>query len=157
MRIDLFDFDLPPELIAQRPATPRDSSRLLHLTENGFADRAIRDLPDILRPGDLLVCNDTRVLPCRLQGKRGEAGIEATLVKPLSGDSWRALARPAKKLRPGDRVVFATDFSAEVIDKPDGGEVTLRFDRADGELFAALEDHGIMPRRRRRACISPPS
>ncbi len=145
MRVDLFDFELPPELIAQRPAEPRDSSRLLHVTGDGLADRMIRDLPLLLQPGDLLVCNDTRVLPCRLRGKRGEAGIEATLVKPLSGDSWRALARPAKKLRPGDRIIFAEDFSAEVIDTPDGGELTLRFNRADGELFTALERHGIMP------------
>src|SRR5512134_2478274 len=98
MRLADFDFDLPRELIAERPARPRDASRLLVVParEGAFADRAIRNLPSLLRPGDLLVLNDTRVIPARLRGRRGEAAIEVTLHKAEGAGRWRAFARPAK-------------------------------------------------------------
>jgi S-adenosylmethionine:tRNA ribosyltransferase-isomerase len=145
MRVDLFDFELPQDRIATHPARPRDSARLLDLTGGGTTDRIVSELPDILRPGDLLVSNDTRVIPARLRGKRGEAGIEVTLHKREGPDSWLAFAKPAKKLRPGDRIVFSDSFSAEVAAKGEAGEVTLRFDAAGAALMAALHTHGEMP------------
>src|SRR3981189_925712 len=111
MRTDLFDFDLPADRIALRPVRPRDAARLLVVRPAGrpaaaeFADHGIGDLPDLLRPGDALVFNDTKVIPARLTGRRigrgEEPRIEATLVKRLDGSRWRALVRPAKKLAPG--------------------------------------------------------
>ena len=145
MRVDLFDFELPQDRIATHPARPRDSARLLDLTGGGTTDRIVSELPDILRPVDLLVSNDTRVIPARLRGKRGEAGIEVTLHKREGPDSWLAFAKPAKKLRPGDRIVFSDSFSAEVAAKGEAGEVTLRFDAAGAALMAALHTHGEMP------------
>lgn len=145
MRVDLFDYTLPEERIARFPARPRESARLLDLTGGGMADRVVRELPDILRPGDLLLSNDTRVIPARLKGRRGEAGIEVTLHKREGESVWRAFARPAKKLRSGDRIVFADDLSADVTDKGEAGEVTLTFDRAGPDLMSALETHGSMP------------
>ena len=145
MRVYLFDFELPQDRIATHPARPRDSARLLDLTGGGTTDRIVSELPDILRPGDLLVSNDTRVIPARLRGKRGEAGIEVTLHKREGPDSWLAFAKPAKKLRPGDRIVLSDSFSAEVAAKGEAGEVTLRFDAAGAALMAALHTHGEMP------------
>ena len=149
MRTDDFDFDLPRDLIAQHPAEPRDQARLLHVGAGagpaGLADHSVRDLPDLLRPGDLLVTNDTKVIPARLAGRRGTAGVEVTLHQAMDGGTWKAFARPARKLAPGDRIDFAPDFSAQVTDKGEAGEVTLAFDRREGALFAALEVHGIMP------------
>lgn len=101
MKVDLFDFDLPRECIAEHPANPRDSARMLDLTGGETHDRIVRELPEILRPGDLLISNDTRVIPARLFGKRGEAGIEVTLHKQEGLAQWRAFAKPAKKLRVG--------------------------------------------------------
>jgi S-adenosylmethionine:tRNA ribosyltransferase-isomerase len=144
MRVDLFDFHLPRDLIAERPAVPRDSARLLEIGDR-LADRMLGDLPDLLRPGDLLVVNDTRVIPARLAGWRGRAAIEVTLHKREAEDIWRAFARPAKRLRAGDDIRFADDLNAAVIAKGEAGEVTLRFDRAGGDLMAALERHGAMP------------
>jgi len=150
MRVDLFDYTLPEERIARFPARPRESARLLDLTGGGpgehrWADRVVRDLPDVLRPGDLLLSNDTRVIPARLRGRRGEAGVEVTLHKREGESIWRAFARPAKKLRPGDRIVFADDLAADVTAKGEAGEVTLRFSQAGPALMAALEAHGTMP------------
>jgi S-adenosylmethionine:tRNA ribosyltransferase-isomerase len=145
MRVDDFDFELPRELIADRPAVPRDSARLLEVRADGLVDRAIRDLPGLLAPGDLLVFNDTKVIPARLTGRRGAASVEVTLHKAESLDRWRTFARPAKRLKPGDRIVFAADFAAEVTDKGEAGEVTLAFDRGGAALLAALEQYGQMP------------
>ena len=142
--IATYDFDLPRASIADRPAVPRDSARLLHVGE-ALWDRAVADLPGLLRPGDLLVLNDTRVIPARLVGRRGEARIEATLVKALGAATWQAFARPARRLRPGDKIEFAQGFMAEVAEKAEGGLVTLRFDRSGADLRAALERHGRMP------------
>ena len=139
-----FDFDLPLECIAHRPVSPRDAARLL-VVEECLRDLHVRDLPGLLRPGDVLVFNDTRVLPARLRGRRGEARVEATLHKQEAVNEWRAFARPAKRLRQGDTVVFAEDLSAEVVDKGEGGEVSLRFDVGGADLVAALQRHGEMP------------
>jgi S-adenosylmethionine:tRNA ribosyltransferase-isomerase len=145
MRVDLFAFDLPRSRIAERPTIPRDAARLLHLRADGWADLAVRDLPALVSPGDVLVFNDTKVIPARLKGRRRGAGVELTLHQQAGLDRWHAFARGAKKLKPGDRIDFATDFSAEVEAKGEAGEVTLRFDRGGGALMEALEQHGTMP------------
>src|SRR5690242_20231800 len=106
MRTADFDFDLPPDLIAEEPARPRDSARLLDLDDAGPIDRRVSDLPDVLRPGDLLVYNDTRVIPARLQGRRGDVRIEVTLHKRAGADVWHVFAKPGKRLRIGDIIVF---------------------------------------------------
>jgi len=145
MKVDLFDFDLPQTSIAQHPASPRDSARLLVVGADTLEDRAVLDLAQCLRPGDLCVFNDTRVIPARLSGKRGDANMEVTLHKRQGPATWAAFARPAKKLKVDDRIDFADGFHAIVTDKGLGGEVTLAFDRADAELMAALEAQGAMP------------
>ncbi|MFQ5466534.1 MAG: tRNA preQ1(34) S-adenosylmethionine ribosyltransferase-isomerase QueA [Kiloniellaceae bacterium] len=150
MRTDDFDFDLPRALIAQRPACPRDSARLLVVGDGDLEDRGIRDLPALLGPGDIMVFNDTRVIPARLAGRRGTAGMEVTLHKaagaaPGGALLWRAFARPARKLHVGDRIDFAPGFAAQVAEKGAGGEVTLAFDLDAAAFRAALERHGAMP------------
>ena len=150
MRVDAFDFELPPERIADRPAAPRDAARLLVVPAAGpWQDRGMRDLPALLDPGDLLVFNDSRVIPARLHGRRrrGEAvaQIEITLHKQEAADRWAVFARPAKRLKPGDRIEFAADFSARVIARGSEGEVVLEFSAAGPALFAALARHGEMP------------
>lgn len=145
MNVDEFDFDLPRELIAERPMQPRDAARLLHLLPDRLEDRLVGELPRLLRPGDLMVFNDTRVIPARLRGTRGLARIEVTLHEQVGLDCWHAFARPAKRLRLGDTVQFADDFHAVVEEKGAAGEVTLRFDCGGPALFAALERHGEMP------------
>ena len=115
MLVDLFDFDLPKDRIATEPARPRDSARLLHVCHSGLSDLTVRDLPKLLSPGDLLVTNDTRVIPARLNGRRNEGGkIEVTLHKELGPCRWRSFARPAKRCRPGDRIDFGSGLIAEV-------------------------------------------
>jgi S-adenosylmethionine:tRNA ribosyltransferase-isomerase len=144
MKVSDFDFELPARLIADRPAVPRDSARLLEVAD-GLRDRVVRDLPALLRPGDLLVVNDTRVIPARLCGRRGSAAIEVTLHKCVAAARWRAFARPARKLKPGDDIDFGEGLSAAVAGKGDGGEVELVFDRGGAELMAALAQVGRMP------------
>src|ERR1700739_4141053 len=124
MRLDDFDFDLPRRLIADHPCEPRDAARLLLIpASGGFQDQQIADLPALLRPGDLLVFNDTKVIPARLVGRRGAASIEVTLHRDLGQGVWLAFAKGARRLKPGDRLVFAKDFSAEVTGKTPAGEV----------------------------------
>ncbi len=159
MQLADFDFDLPPDLIALRPAEPRDAARLL-VVRPGAApeDRVFRDLPSLLRPGDALVLNDTRVIPARLFGRRarGESAVavEATLHRRLASDRWSAFMRPGKRLAVGDRVVFGfpedractlSGLGATVAGKGEGGEVILAFDLAGAALDEAIEDHGLMP------------
>ena len=144
MRTADFDFHLPPERIADRPASPRDSARLLQVGRE-LRDWQVRDLPRLLAPGDLLVANDTKVIPARLVGRRGAARIEATLHKREAADRWRAFVRPAKRLKPGDRIEFAEGFAAEVLAKGEAGEVTLGFTLGGPTLMAALERHGAVP------------
>lgn len=144
MNLNDFDFHLPTELIAQRPAAPRDSARLLQVGRE-LSDRSVKDLPELLAPGDLLIFNDTRVIPARLVGRKNGGKIEITLHKRAEPNSWFAFAKPAKKLQPGNRIDFDEDFTADVAEKGDGGEVRLTFDRAGAELLAALHRQGIMP------------
>jgi S-adenosylmethionine:tRNA ribosyltransferase-isomerase len=160
MRTDLFDFDLPPERIALRPVSPRDSARLLVVRPDSgsqFDDRGVRDLPELLRRGDALVVNDTRVIPARLTGRRigrgVDAKIEATLHQRLDGSRWRAFVRPAKRLEPGDvlrfgdegKVCFLGQLDATVDAKAPGGEVTLAFAFHGAVLDQAIEERGAMP------------
>lgn len=145
MRVDAFDFELPPERIAQRPVEPRDAARLLRVTQDGITDRLVRDLPDLLAPGDLLVFNDTRVVPARLIGRRGDATVSITLHQALALDTWLVFAKPGKRLRVGDRVSFTADFSALVLEKRPAGDIALRFDRGGAALMAALHAHGSIP------------
>jgi S-adenosylmethionine:tRNA ribosyltransferase-isomerase len=145
MRVDDFDFELPRQLIAERPVSPRDASHLLHVGAGRLDDLTVRDLPGLLHPGDVMVFNDTRVIPARLFGRRGLAGVELTLHERLADSQWNAFARPAKKLKPGDAISFAEGFSATVTAKGEAGEVTLAFDRGGPELLAALEEFGRLP------------
>ena len=146
MHLDEFDFDLPRELIADHPAEPRDAARLLVVPGSGaLQDRHIADLPDLLRPGDLLVGNDTKVIPARLVGTRGAATVEITLAHDLGGGNWQVYAKGARRLRPGDQIVFADDFTAEIITKEPDGLVVLRFDLEGDAFTAALARHGAMP------------
>jgi S-adenosylmethionine:tRNA ribosyltransferase-isomerase len=149
VRLDDFDFDLPEELIALRPVRPRPASRLLVAQGDAIADAAVSRLGDFLAAGDLLVLNDTRVIPGRLAGVRRrpngvEARIEATLLGPVDAGRWRALARPGRRLAVGDRVAFGHEFTGEVVGK-DGAEVVLDFARQGGDFLAALDVAGQMP------------
>jgi len=158
MRTDLFDFELPPERIALRPASPRDSARML-IVEPGAAlrDRRVVDLPQLLRPGDQLVVNDTKVISAQLNGRRigreTEPKIEATLIKRLDGSRWQALVKPAKKLSAGDVVRFGNEgrvcllghLDAEVEHKGEEGEVTLSFSFHGPALDSAIADLGNPP------------
>jgi S-adenosylmethionine:tRNA ribosyltransferase-isomerase len=157
MRLSDFDFDLPDDRIALRPASPRDSARLLVVRgADAFEDRVVSDLPALLEPGDVLVFNDTRVIPARLFGERTRddttVKVEATLHKRLSDNRWSAFMRPGKRLRPGDRVRFGSEsaclmsgLDAAVEDKGEGGEVTLAFDLAGPALDDAIRGLGTMP------------
>jgi S-adenosylmethionine:tRNA ribosyltransferase-isomerase len=145
MKVDLFDFDLPKCYIADHPASPRDSARLLDLIGDGFVDRIMRDLPDVLQPGDLLIANNTKVIPARLDGLRDAVKIEATLHMRTADDEWLAFAKPGKRLKVGQRVAFADDFSAKVIEKMEGGDIRFRFNCGGEELFQCLEKYGRMP------------
>jgi S-adenosylmethionine:tRNA ribosyltransferase-isomerase len=145
MKVDLFDFELPQRFIADRPASPRDSARLLDLTGGGFADRIVRDLSGLLRPGDLLIGNNTKVIPARLDGLRGEVQIEVTLHMRAGDNAWFAFAKPGKRLKEGHRIDFAGGFYAEVAEKRDGGEILLRFNCGGEQLFQCLEKYGRMP------------
>ncbi|MPZ32376.1 MAG: tRNA preQ1(34) S-adenosylmethionine ribosyltransferase-isomerase QueA [Rhodospirillales bacterium] len=150
MRVDLFDFDLPDELIAQRPVQPRDAARLLDVAPDGLHDRTVRDLPSLLRRGDLLVFNDTRVIPARLRGVRGatagrqDVAVEALLIRDLGGGRWLSFARPTKRLRTGDGIAF-TGFGATVEAKNEDGSVVMAFDTRGPSFLAALEQGGAMP------------
>jgi S-adenosylmethionine:tRNA ribosyltransferase-isomerase len=159
MRVDLFDFELPEERIALRPARPRDSARLLVVPPTGaFEDRVVRDLPAQLHAGDLLVFNNTRVIPARLNGVRTRGGssinVEATLHQRRSLSSWSAFMRPGKRLQIGDRVHFGqrddracllSTLDATVKEKREDGEVLLAFDLSGPVLDDAIAERGIMP------------
>ena len=155
MRVDLFDFDLPEENIALRPVTPREAARLLVVqpgTETPYKDRTVGDLPSLLRAGDALVFNDTRVIPAQLEGIRHRDGaggqkISATLHMRISGDRWKAFAKPGKRIKLGDRITFgaAEDLSAIVEQKGEGGEVTLHFDVSGPELDRVIGTVGHIP------------
>ncbi len=158
MRVDLFDFDLPEDRIALRPAAPRDSARMLVVDgSRKFTDRKVSNLPELLNAGDALVFNDTRVIPARLSGlrQRGDtvARIEATLHMRTAPDRWLAFLKPAKRVRQGERIVFggtgeacfAATLDATVISKGDGGEAELAFDMSGPALDEALYAVGHIP------------
>ncbi|ETW14603.1 S-adenosylmethionine:tRNA ribosyltransferase-isomerase [Roseivivax marinus] len=152
MQLSDFDFDLPEELIATRPAKPRSSARLLVAEGDAITDAVVRDLGDWLRPGDRLVLNDTRVIPARLSGTRTregaegrtEARIEATLLEARADGAWSALVKPLKKVRDGETIRFSDRLSA-VLEAREGGQGVLRFDLAGEDFDAALAEAGAMP------------
>ena len=157
MRTDLFDFELPEELIALRPVTPRDAARLLVVGPSVLGDQRVRDLAGLLRAGDALVFNDTRVIPAALSGFRirdgREAKVDFNLIRRVDEARWRAFARPAKRLEPGDRVRFGHgdaacmlgSLDATVSEKGEAGEVELAFDLAGAVLDEAIANAGAMP------------
>ena len=144
MRVDLFDFDLPAELIALRPAKPRDSARLLAVDGDEISDREVLDLPKLLRAGDVLVFNDTRVIPAQLEGVKGEARIGATLHKREGPRDWWAFVRNAKRLRAGDTVEFGGGVAASVADRGEEGAILLHFEGED-PVEVLLDRAGRMP------------
>jgi S-adenosylmethionine:tRNA ribosyltransferase-isomerase len=145
MRVDLFDFDLPPERIALRPARPRDAARMLVVRPKGpFEDTGVRDLPRLLRRGDVLVFNDTRVIPAQLEGRRGEAKIGATLHKRIDLRRWQAFIRNAKRLRESDRIAFREGVEAIAEARHPDGSWTLAF-AGDQPVEVLLERAGTMP------------
>lgn len=146
MQTSLFDFHLPESLIASQPAEPRDSARMLVVGE-GLLDKTIRDLPSFLKPGDVMVFNDTRVIPARLFGRRREAKVEVLLHKTFAAalGRWQCFAKPAKRLSPRDVIDFAEDFSAIVVDKLPSGEVILQFREDAAGLQEKLARYGHMP------------
>ena len=145
MDIDLFDFALPPERIALRPVRPRDAARMLVVrSEGAFEDRGVRDLPQLLRIGDVLVFNDTRVIPAQLEGRRGEAKIGATLHKRIDLRRWQAFIRNAKRLKEGDLVTFGGGVTATAETRHGDGSFTLCF-AGDEPVELLLERAGTMP------------
>ena len=154
MRVDLFDFELDRGLIAKEPANPRDSSKLLDLSEeNTIKDRHFYDLPDILEKGDVLVFNDTKVIPARLYGKRGEAEVEVTLYHPEDGKTWWSFIKNSKRLKKDHVITFYTseipvensDFKAKVVEKDTEDGVLLEFLCSVDDLGKKLETYGLMP------------
>ncbi len=144
MDVDLFDFELPKSSVALRPAFPRDSARMLVVKPEGLTDAGVTDLCSQLTSRDVLVFNDTRVIPGRLAGKRGDAKIEVTLHKRENDTVWLAFAKPAKKVQIGDTLDF-NGLRAHVVALGEGGERTLEFAVEDTAMTAALESHGVMP------------
>ena len=159
MQLADFDFELPEDRIALRPVSPRDSARMLLVAPGRpLEDLSVADLPAQLRAGDVLVLNDTKVIPARLKGRRvreaSNVAVEATLHKRLLPSRWTAFMKPGKKLAPGDRVQFGEmqdracllgALDATVVDKGEGGEVTLAFDLAGSDLDSAISERGAMP------------
>lgn len=145
MRVELFDFELPEELIASRPVTPRDSARLLKINKNLCDNFEVRDLPGLLSKGDVLVLNNTRVIPARLFGWRDSVRIEVTLLRSLGDGLWSAFARPGKRLKTGNKIIFADDFYAQVEGRINA-EVVLRFElKGSNSLRHELEKYGYAP------------
>ena len=152
MQLSDFDFDLPDDLIATRPAEPRSSARLLVAGPDRITDAHVTDLVDWLRPGDRLVLNDTRVIPARLAGYRARSGpggetrarIEVTLLEPRAGGRWAALVKPLKKIRDGERIVFGAGLTA-VLEAREAGQGVLAFDLEGADFDAALAEAGAMP------------
>lgn len=151
MRVDDFDFDLPEQLIALRPMRPRDAARMLVVgpARMALSDRIVRDLPSLLMPGDVLVFNDTKVIPARLYGQRlrGEAVARVeTMLHKREGDArWRAFLRPSKKVEVGEMLIYAPDLAAKLIEKGEGGECVLEFSQSGAMLDDAIVRTGEMP------------
>lgn len=147
LRAEDFDFALPEALIAQSPARPRDAARMLVAAPGGTQDAGVSDLPGWLRPGDVMVVNDTRVIPARLRARRGEARVEIMLNRAEAGGIWHALVRGAKKLRPGDilSIEGAPELAPRVVERQEGGAALIDFGPDQGLLAAALERAGEIP------------
>jgi len=144
MRVDLFDFDLPQDRIALRPARPRDSARLLLVEGREVFDRQVLELPQLLQRGDVLVFNDTKVIPAQLEGRRGEASIGATLHKREGPREWQAFLRNAKRARVGEAIDFGEGVTASVVEKSADGSALLHF-HGDEPVEVLLERAGQMP------------
>ena len=144
MDVNLFDYELPPDFIAQTPINPRDAARLLDLTNGGLKDSLIQELPFILKPGDLLVANNTRVIPTKLQGKCASKRITVNLHKKVSPSIWFAFARPAKRITEGDLIMFDDSVIAKVLER-NHGELLLEFQLSDQDIMGFLEQRGSMP------------
>lgn len=154
MKVDIFDFELDKELIASQPAEPRDSCRLLDLSEEGcITDRIFTELPDLLEEGDCLVFNDTKVIPAKLYGRHGEAEVQVTLYRPEDGIKWHAFVKNSKRLKPNDIITFYTvgisveqsDFQAIVLEKNGEDGILLEFTCPPPRLGNLLEQYGSMP------------
>ncbi|HYI83852.1 MAG TPA: S-adenosylmethionine:tRNA ribosyltransferase-isomerase, partial [Acetobacteraceae bacterium] len=147
LRTSEFDFALPEALIAQRPARPRDSARLLVLRPNAIEDRIVRDLPDLFRSGDVMVVNDTRVVPARLRARRGNAAVEILLNRPSEEGWWHALVRNARRLRPGDRLTIerAPDLPVRVVRRTGDGGALLDLGPDQATVLALLDRAGEVP------------
>jgi S-adenosylmethionine:tRNA ribosyltransferase-isomerase len=150
MRVDLFDFNLPEERIALRPAEPRDAARMLVVRPGeAFSDQSVRDLPALLSPGDVLVFNDTRVIPGQLDGQRSRDGwnvdVSATLHLRVSPNQWRAFLKPGRRVKPGDRLNFGEGLEATAGEKHEMGDVDLVFDASGATLDEAIKARGAMP------------
>ena len=144
MKISDFDFHLPPNLIAQEPYNPRDGAKLLSVGST-LEDKLITDLLEILSAGDMLVFNDTKVIPCRLNGQQNNLNFEITLHKPVSSDEWLAFAKPTRKLEVGKIIKFSEDFEAMLIKKRVEGDIQLKFEIGKTELFEKLKQYGSIP------------
>ena len=145
MDISLFDYELDKDLIAQFPCSPRDSSRLLSCLDNIPKDFHFKKLPDILNSGDVLVINNTKVIPSRLFGKRDNVNIEVTLHLKVKRNQWRAFVKPGKKCRVNDELVFKDRLKAIVIEKFIEGDLLLEFNKDEKDLLRAVNDQGVMP------------
>ena len=145
MDISLFDYELSEDLIAQKPCYPRDNSRLLNCIEKVSEDLKFKDLPKILNPGDVLVINNTRVIPSRLFGKRDEVNIEVTLHLKVKRNLWRAFIKPGRKCKIGEIIIFKNNLKAKLIEKFVQGDVLLEFNKGDQNLLNAVNHQGEMP------------
>lgn len=145
MKTSLFNFDLPEHLIANRPVEPRDMARLLHIDGMNLADKTMLDLPNLLRSDDVLVFNNTKVIPARLYGARGQAKIEMTLFKQVDLSTWETLIKNARRLHVDDIIVFDDKLNAKVLEKLPNGPVVVQFNLSGGDLFAYLHQVGTMP------------
>ena len=145
MDISLFDYELNSNLIAQKPCVPRDNSRLLNCTKEVAEDLQFNDLPSILNPGDVLVINNTKVIPSRLFGKRDQVNIEVTLHMKTNNNSWKAFLKPGRKCKINDIITFQNDLKARVIEKYIEGDVLLHFNKNDGNVLKDVNYQGQMP------------
>lgn len=146
MKTEIFTFDMPENLIAEKPASPRDTSQLMHLCPDGnIRHYLVSDLDKLLRPDDVLIFNDTRVIPARLYGLRNEAKVEVTLFKQINLSDWETMIKNSRRLKIGDIISFSDDFSAEVLEKKESGQVVLHFNKSGADLMATLDEIGTMP------------
>ena len=145
MDISLFDYELSEDLIAQKPCYPRDNSRLLNCIEKVSEDLKFKDLPKLLNPGDVLVINNTKVIPSRLFGKRDEVNIEVTLHLKVKRNLWRAFIKPGRKCKIGEIIIFKNNLKAKLIEKFVQGDVLLEFNKGDQNLLNAVNHQGEMP------------